>query len=347
MVKNVEHINLETIYCFSIKNEVAGFVYRNSQNIDLFCDEFKDRLRQFYRKTAVANILALKETLEVLRVLHNHGIPTIPLKGALVSDLIFEDFGVYPFRDIDLLVPQTNLFKTKDVLISKCGYASLDYFSESDLLANHYHLIFKKMMTLEVHWNLVKRYFSVPETFWWKTARPIMWNGIKAMDLSVENNILYHVFRLFDHCFHPLRFFVLLGGFIEKNRDSIDWNLLLGTAQSYGMRKLLVFTLRAVQDLIKIDISDVVIGKPPLGYGLFQYLIFSGIFSGVKKKHLKMMVYTLLLIEPSLVLKLFFKRIFPSKGEIRLRYGIPTTSKKIYFYYIINPVLLFLKSQKK
>ena len=51
------------------------------------------------------------------------------------------------------------------------------------------------------------------------------WNGIKAMDLSVENNILYNVFRLFDHCFYPLRFFVLLSAIIEKNNKTV----LIGT----------------------------------------------------------------------------------------------------------------------
>ena len=249
IIRNSKHLNFEKVYQFAIDHEIAGFVYRNSKSVDLFPIELRERLQGIYRKTAMLNMVALKETLVVLKVLYENGISVIPLKGTFASDSLLNDLGVYPSGDIDVLVSPEDLSKTKDILSSKYGYSLVDRISESDLLKNHYHLILVKQMTLEIHWNLVKRYFKVPAVFWWETARPMEWNGINAMDLSVENNILYNVFRLFDHCFYPLRFFVLLSAMIEKNKNSIDWHLLLCTAESHSMKKFLVFTLIVTQDL--------------------------------------------------------------------------------------------------
>lgn len=346
-ISNNKHLNFQKVYQFAINHEIAGFVYRNSKNLDLFHIELRERLQGVYRKTAMLNMVALKETLGILKVLYENGIAVIPLKGTFASDCLFNDLGVYPSGDIDVLVSPEDLSKTKEILSSKCGYSLVDTISESDLLKNHYHLILVKQMTLEIHWNLVRRYFKVPAGFWWETARPMEWNGINAMDLSVENNILYNVFRLFDHCFYPLRFFVLLSAMIEKNKNSIDWHLLLCTAESHSMKKLLVFTLIVTQDLLGTDIPAFISSNPSKAYSLFKYSVFSGVFSGIKRKHLRMMVYTLLLINPVIWSKVFLGRIFPSTGELRLRYDLPPESKKVYLYYLLNPILLLFKSRKK
>ncbi|WP_394707252.1 nucleotidyltransferase family protein [uncultured Desulfobacter sp.] len=347
IISNNKHLDFQKVYQFAINHEIAGFVYRNSKSVDLFPIELRERLKGFYRKTAMLNMVGIKETLVILKVLYENGISVIPLKGTFASDCLFNDLGVYPSGDIDVLVSPEDLSKTKDILSSKGGYSLVDTISESDLLKNHYHLILLKQMTLEIHWNLVKRYFKVPAAFWWETARPMEWNGIKAMDLSVENNILYNVFRLFDHCFYPLRFFVLLSAIIEKNKNCIDWNLLLHTAESHRMKKLLVFTLIATQDLMGTDIPASISKNRSKKYGLFKYIVFSGIFSGIKRKHLRMMVYTLLLINPVIWSKVFLGRIFPSTGELRLRYNLPPESRKVYLYYLLNPILLLFKSRKK
>ena len=340
-------IDLNEVCRLSLECEVAGFVYRNVTLLDLDVKEIKDKLGVAYQETALNNMVALKETLMVLKSLSAHDIPAIPLKGVYASDKLFRDLGVYPSSDIDLLVPLNFLETTKIILESECGYTPVEEFSQEDLLNSHYHLIFKRRMTVEVHWNLVKRYFSIPEEFWWKSALPVEWEGKRIIDLTIENNILYQIFRLFDHCFHPLRFFVLLSALIEKNYDRIDWGCLLRTADKFGMEKLVVFTLNILNDLLGTSMPDLVSGHRTRGYPVFKRLIFSSTFSGVRRKHLRMMVYTLMLIETRTVVRILGRRLFPSPGELRLRYNLPASSKSVYLYYILNPVLLILKSNDR
>lgn len=347
IISGKSSLNWNEVFRLSFCCEVSGFVYKNSKNLDFFPKDLREKMKRSYQETGIRNILALKETLSLLNVLSGHDLPVIPLKGVFFSDRLLEDFGVYPSGDIDILVNPKHLSATKKILCSQSGYSPVEQVSESDLLENHYHLILKKRMVLEIHWNLVKRYFNIPAEYWWETAQQVDWHKIPVMDLSVENNILYNAFRLFDHCFHPLRFFVLLAAVIEKNFEIIEWRILIDIADFFKMKKMLVFTLMITNELLDTRIPGLIIREKTIGYRIFKSLVFSGIFSGVERKHFRMMIYTLILIDFRIVIKVFMGRLFPSKAELRLRYNLPASSKKVYLYYMFNPVLLFLKSENR
>jgi len=343
---NNNQIDPSKIYSIAVRNGTAGFVFKNAQGLNIFPDNLSLDLHKFYKQTAFKNILMLQQTIILLKLLADNKIVSIPLKGAAASDLLFNDFGVYPSGDIDILVHPSNLPKAKKILCTQGGFSQIREIAEQDLLLNHYHLIFKKdNLILEVHWNLVKRYFSIPPDFWWQTSKAIEWNGIHTVELSIEKYILYNIFRLFDHCFYPLRFFSLLSGIIDKNADNINWNELMHYARHYKMQKLVIFTLRLIKEMLNTPVPENLFLKKYMGYQYFRSLVFSGIFSGIQKKHQKMMVYTVLLIQPGTVLAILVKRIFPAKGELRLRYNLPPESNKLYFYYILNPLLLIFKKR--
>ena len=260
IILNNKNINPGEIYSIVLANEVAGFVFKNSNAPYIFPDKININLHNFYRQTAFKNILILRETLAVLKLLSDNKIAAVPLKGATASDLLFNDFGIYPSGDIDILVHPSKLSESKKTLCDHGGFTQIQETSEQDLLSNHYHLIFRKNnLLLEVHWNLVKRYFSIPADFWWQGSKEFEWNGINTFALAIEQYILYNIFRLFDHCFHPLRFFILLGGIIEQNVDNINWDRLINVASHYKMKKLVVFTLRLLKDMFNTNIPKKII----------------------------------------------------------------------------------------
>lgn len=344
---NLDEMDWDEIDRLSEICEIPGLLFKNAKGLNLLPEDLSSKFGSIYHKTALATMQALQETLEILKFMGDHQISAIPLKGAFAAEFVFEDLGVYHFCDIDVLIPPALLSTAEKLLCEHLNYQPLEGYSRSDLKRNHYHLILKKRMVLEIHWNLVKRYFNIPAEFWWKTSNKIEWNNIPAIDLSIENHILYYVFRLFDHCFFPLRFFVLLAGTLEKNADKIDWNLLLQTARLYRMERLLLYTLRVTGDLLSSPLPHCVTNVKLKGYTSFRALVLSGIFTGVDRKHIRMLFYTLILTRPSTAIKVVLGRLFPSKGEIRLRYNLPSTSKKVYLYLLLNPLLLFLNSRKE
>lgn len=337
----------EQIYLLGKNNEVLGFIYKGSKRLEVFNEGTKKNLHACYRNTSIKNLQHLSQTLSLLKLLSNNNIDAIPLKGASADDLIFGDFGVYPSSDIDILVHPSQLDETKHLLLQDDLFSQIDSIDENDLLSDHYHLMFNHQNTLfEVHWNLTKRYFEIPASFWWEDTRPIQWNGIDTLELSPERYILYNIFRLFDHCFFPLKFFILLHGIIHKYKEIIDWKKLIHVAKMYKMEKLVVCTLQLLSSMYNSAIPGDILKKRFVGYGIFTKSVLSGVQSGIQRKHQRMLLYSLLLVDPKTLINILLKRVVPSKGELRLRYNIRPGSSKIFIYYLINPFLLLLKKNR-
>lgn len=328
------------------RNGVAGFVYRNTKNQDIVPEQIEQELQSAYRQTTFRNLDQLAESIKILRLLSANAIKVIPLKGVVASEILFQDLGVYPSSDIDILVHPADLTAVKKILIAS-GYSSVEGIQEEDLLINHYHLMFQNgRHLLEVHWNLAKRYFAVPPDFWWQDVRTVRWRDMDVVELAPEKYILYTIFRLFDHCFYPLRFFILIAGIRETYSKEICWDTLLADARKYKMRRLTLFTLKLLHDLLGTPLPDRILQNRIMGEGVLKKMILSGIFQGVEHPHVRMFLYSSLLDGPVNIGKSLLGRLFPTKGELCLRYNLNHGSSKVWLYYLINPVALFFKRNK-
>ena len=328
------------------RHGVAGFLYRNTKDQDILPEQILLELQAAYRHTTFHNLDQVAASIKILRLISANDIQAIPLKGVIASEVIFQDLGVYPFGDIDILVHPADLAAVKKILIAS-GYSSVEGIQEEDLLTNHYHLMFHDgRHLLEVHWNLAKRYFEVPPDFWWQDVRTIRWRDMDVVELAPEKYILYTIFRLYDHCFYPLRFFVLIAGIIDTYSNEICWETLLADAKKFNMRRLVLFTLKLLHDVLGTPIPDRILQDKIMGEGLLKKMILSGIFKGVEREHLRMFLYSSLLDGPVTIVKVLLGRLFPSKGELCLRYNLVHGSSTVWLYYFINPVMLFFKKNK-
>lgn len=336
-------IDFQKVYEIAVLNGVSPLLYKNSGNYNNLPQSFRDKLYNAYMHFLKNNVLNAEETVRLLDNLQRNGINVIPLKGSIASEIIFDDAGIYPATDIDILVRQGDLEKSEKIILG-CGYEKIRFPEPIDLLTSHYHFIYKKEnFFLELHWNLVKRYFNVSPDFWWQEIKTMHYSKIELKTLNSERYIIYGIFRLFDHCFTPLKFFVFISGLISKYEKEIDWEKLLFYARFYKMERLIVFTLNLINEMFYTPCSDKVLKRRNADYNFFKSKVIENIFLENKKEHLKMLLFSLLLDSPMDYFKLMVKRIFPSKSEIRLRYGLPLHSKKVYAYYLINPFLVFLR----
>lgn len=344
-----EHIDFSRLTDLALDNGTAGFMYKNIKNLQLFPAQLKQDLHTFYRRTAFHNLDQLSETLRLLKLLSVNNIKVIPLKGVVASEMIFHDLGVYPSSDIDILVHPDDLEAVKSVLRIQAGYSPVQGQDEEELLAGHYHYMFcKKQYLLEVHWNLTKRYFEVPPEFWWQGLRTVTWRGMDILELSPEKYLMYTVFRIFDHCFFPLRFLVLIAGILDQYASEIRWDTLMHDCGRFKMKRLVTFTLQLAHELLGAEIPAALVARKTPGYSALKKLCLSGMLNGIKRRHLRMMYYTSLLDSPVAVARVLLGRLTPSRGELCLRYNLPSdSSSKIFLYYLINPVLLFFKSSEK
>jgi len=342
---NSEDVNRSKVIEIVLRNGVAGFAYQHLKSNDILSGQGKKEFQSIYRQTTLRNLRLLNATSQVLQLLSINKISVIPLKGAVASNLIFQDLGLYPSSDIDILVCYEQLVASKEILCQH-GYEIDQKWSEEELSSCHYHLMFRKNgILIEVHWNLVKRYFSIEPDFWWQEHIIAEWHNQNITLLAPEKYIQYLVFRLFDHCFFPLRFWALLHAVIEKYNDQISWNNLLAEAKRNKMWRLISFALCFVTDWYGTEIPTKITKNPILGYKLFERMVLSGIFSGIQRKHLRMLGYTFLLDSLGAIANVLFSRLFSPLGELRLRYNLPQDSMRIYLYYLLNPFLLIFRKE--
>jgi Uncharacterised nucleotidyltransferase len=308
--------------------------------------EFLEKLWNDYLLTLSMNLRKIPEIMGVVDLLGKSNVVAVPLKGPISSDLIFDDPGLYPSGDIDLLVRPTDLEKAR-IALQMAGYLP-DRSNEADMRRSSYHINFQREGSfIELHWTLAFRYFDVPPDFWWQGAGTVSYRSMALPVLSADRYLLYAIFRLFNHAFRPLRFFVFAAEIINRKGDEIDWTGLISNAKTFRMERLLFFTLRLLHEFLGVKIPEEALISRLYGYSRLKGLVLSGLFQEVKRVHFRKFLYTTIQDSPHDVLKVLFGRVFPHLSEVRLRYGLPAGSKSVYLYYLLNPILLVARKEKR
>jgi len=330
----------------AIGNGVGSFLYLAIKDLDEIPDGVMEKLRNVYLSAAAANTLVSEEIRNVLGYFSEAGIDIIPLRGTVAADLVFGDPGLYPPGDIDVLIRPRDFDAARQVLINHKYTPTGD--RERDMLASHYHVVFSADRShIEVHWNLAKRYFPIPPEFWWEETRTAQFNGLDILTLSPERYILSSVFRLFSHQFVPLKFVVLLAELINKYQEVVDWKKLVSLADKYRMKRLLLFSLYLASKLLGSHIPGDLRAVPIWGRTVLRNAVLRNLFRQSGRAQLRKIIFTLALESPQEAIIQMLRRFYPESGELRLRYHIQPGSKKIYLYYVLNPVLLPLLLLKK
>ncbi|MBI5074972.1 MAG: nucleotidyltransferase family protein [Nitrospirae bacterium] len=294
--------------------------------------------------TLQRNAAHLEETLHLIDILRRDGINSIPLKGSFAAETLLGDMGLYPTSDIDLLVRRDDLDTARETLIA-AGYDLSKGIGEQDQLAGVYHLhLHKGAHVLELHWNLVRRYFEASSAYWWKDAEEMIFRGAALPCLSNEKYLLYLIFRLYSKGFMPLHHAVLMPALLSRK---FDWDKFMASADHLKMKRLALFTLKLMHDASGIDIPNEITQRNLIGYAFLKRYVIKGLFRQDVKPHLRMAVLLALLDSPLDIFRVLLRRIFPSSAEIRLRYNLPQSSLRTLPYYLLNPFIMLFKKTKR
>ncbi|MDP2157539.1 MAG: nucleotidyltransferase family protein [Nitrospirota bacterium] len=325
-------------------NQVTPLLYKNLLAVQVVPHAIIQLLQKHYIMTLQRNAAHIEETLQLIDILRSAGIRSIPLKGSFAAETLLGDMGLYSTSDIDLLILWDDLKKAREILIAS-GYDLIKGISEQDQLTGSYHLYFHKDPTvLELHWNLVRRYFQAPSVYWWEDVQDMTFRGVTLPCLSNEKYLLYLIFRLFSKGLMPLHHAVLMPMLLSQG---FDWEKFMASADKLKMKRLTLFTLKFLHDSWGINIPESLTNKHLIGYELLKRFVIRGMFTKDVKPHLRMAVLLLLLDSPVDIFRVLLRRILPSPAEVRLRYNIPHGSLKILPYYLLNPLIMMFRKTKR
>jgi hypothetical protein len=144
-------------------------------------------LRSAYYQTLAQNTLIYQEIERILKVLDEARIPVIVLKGVALAATAYEDIGLRPMSDIDILLPRQSVEEAEQI-VSELGYTkNLPHRLPEIWKRTNYCISLEKQvglsnLELEIHWGLV-----AGDTDWRSPSLDWFYRRTEAIRISQQN----------------------------------------------------------------------------------------------------------------------------------------------------------------
>ena len=345
----------EAIIKVARRQEVLPLLYHRLKQLKVAPPKIvEEELERAYLKNALFNSLFLIELERILEKLAENSIRVILLKGAYLLLKVYEDLGLRPMGDIDILVCREDLAAAHYILLG-LGYQSRAINPIPVKRWAHYeYLNTDNGVLVEVHWSLLEEHqpVKIDTEILWRTSCRESLNGIPFYTLSPENNLLYLCIHAAKHIGSlSLRFLYDIHKLVEAQRDSLEWGIVESLARKWRISRPVALFIQLTSELFGVE--------PPLD--CFNLLEQNGITS-----HYYSLVKTMLLsnppyidaVDPGLMeifftkgitrkLSLLWRALIPYKDEMSNLYRTPPSFVHTLPYYPVRwtrAVLCFLKT---
>jgi hypothetical protein len=246
-----------------------------------------NRMTGVRRRTWSENQLILHDAAEVLRVLNDAGVATMPLKGLALLDGHYADAGLRPMRDIDLLVD--------DQEVALRALAAAGWVAKPNQPMRHHGVAVVNATgrSVDVHAymnaSLVLRgRLARSSDDFWEASTPGAIAGV-ATRLPNPADLLLHV------CVHGAQRrsesslqWVADAAMIVRSSD-IDWDRLIRQAEIrravITMRETLSYLASRVVPMVPVHVVDALHAMPTTRRDVIVYRATSGIERGGRRLH--------------------------------------------------------------
>ena len=159
--------------------------------------DFRARLRARRTQHAHAAAVRTRVVADVACAMAQAGVPFLVLKGAALAHLVYGDPRLRPMRDVDLLIRKADAGRALDVLM-RCGFRP----GGTAVPSRHHHLqgmaktLEGATVTIELHHELMVRTpFVEPRDYddLIRRSQPFEWGGMSCRTLGRED-MLWHVY---------------------------------------------------------------------------------------------------------------------------------------------------------
>lgn len=294
-----------------------------SEQIDL-PPRLAERLHLVYLQSTTGNIRLRSELLRALKTITKADIPCILLKGAHLSEFVYEDIGLRVMEDVDLLFRKEDLEK-----------------AQACLLANGF-LGPGSRLQIDLHWY-IEQYLDVDMKTIWNSAHSVQFDGIPVLVLSPEHLVVHLCVHLAFH--HQFRFAGLrtlndIRQVLKHYRSAIDWHSVIRYAKEWGTENGVYLTLLLARDLAGAMVpEDVLVRTKPENFDRsYTEWAIAQIFSDREEEDLSLSPYFWKLWQTNSLKKkcaFFMKLIFPDKEFLFQKYPVPEkTGRKFYSYLL-------------
>jgi hypothetical protein len=224
-------------------------------------DQLK-QLRDRARSNAALNVILTGEMVRLLELFESKQIPAIPYKGPAIAVGIYGNLALRQFADLDILVPDTDVWRATELLIEQ-GYQAhfvIPVSKQSSFIRLSYVRLFHhetQKITVELHWRLAPRFFGAPfdTSNLWQRSRQLELQGSSVRMPRPEDLILMLCIHGAKDCWQKLEWICGLAELVRSKTD-VDWQRVLAHAKEIRSVRILSLGLVLAHELLNAPVPD-------------------------------------------------------------------------------------------
>ncbi len=356
-IENIQHfiasdklINWDKFCSYSIKHGVAALIYKKLENLQ-FLHFIPANIIDLFKQQYFKNIAKNTVFIESLRLIENetfkNKIDLILLKGISLINSIYQDIGVRPMTDMDILIKKENVPLISNILESLNYGTNPIVKSKFVKQVEHFHLpafINKSnhvMVEPHTHIHSEKSTMNIDIIEFWKNSVPVDNYNTNIRMFSPENLIQHLCIHISTHSQSNnirLSHYYDLVKVIEKyEKNGLDWETLIKDSHRFNIQSAFFPPLFLIQKYFRIklpitlDAHIDLIDKTYFDKHFIEILniqpLHSVELSEIKQKEFKDIKGF------KNKIKYIFSDLFPSKGFMIKRYKIKNKNLLFLYYF--------------
>ncbi len=209
-------------------------------------EEVSAILRQHASEQAIANIFQTQELIRVLNVLKDEKLEAIPFKGPVLGEYLYQNLGMRPFGDLDILIRKEQFSEVKAVLIA-AGYQAFRKFSPEeearfiDTQMGFEFVRYDEQSVIEVHWSFLNAVhsFTLSIEDVWREKEELNLAGNPVCMFSPAHLMVYLCAHGSKSLWARMRWLCDVAELIARHQETAYWQEVLQIAKaSKGLRML-------------------------------------------------------------------------------------------------------------
>jgi hypothetical protein len=236
------------------------------------------QLQHWFEANAFRNLLLASELIRITNLLDAQGIPSIAIKGPVLTTAVYGNLAFRPFCDLDILVPEAYASRARDLIVS-AGYSELQP-NRNVRNEKPFHLVHEpKGITIELHYSLIPRRLAVPfESAIWARSEQVNLAGTTIRTLALEDLFIYLCAHGVKHRWHRLQWICDIAELVRARPD-ISWSQILTTAQERGLHRVVWIGVWVAYTMLGIRIPDQLERTVPPAVRMLADEIISDLFA--------------------------------------------------------------------
>jgi len=248
----------KTLFHYIRNNKCAGIFYKYLENNPGAFFKDREMSRDHYFGIFMNNEVYCGLASHLDRVCQDSGIPYACFKGISLIRSVYQELGVRPVSDIDLIVASR---KDAVRLIQRLALAPpaapgkrwdhvRDYGQADKITFSYFSEEYKTDAAIEIHFPVKDSPFLIPTFMEIHSERilnrPLSEPGLKIIDHTLHAFILI-VHLIYQHFGSNLIWHLDVAKLIHDKKDDLDWNLIVRESIGLGCRAAFFHFLSSLQ----------------------------------------------------------------------------------------------------